>query len=311
MCDFSTLKVDLNLHSKNTNCAGFLALKKLRYLKNLIFMQSGQKFSSLEIQYVSLCLNQMPKLKTVGREFKSFTEEEFKLADDVPNHYHDFFGLNCPVKTSTARVPLCLRELFTTESYLQKSGNLNLLPKLKRLHIKHETKNVYVPDTVSEIGLYCNNKPEQLRALAPRLRALTLHRCNLSGLKNGGILALCPNLEELTLHKCKAIPSDIAFLRDVKHSELRKVTLVARFSCSSDGLVSLFLQAPLLERVYVNGFAAEEEELQSLVKQVLFRRILRNVNYCVMRNDCFKELLINVRTFCPKVDFVSYKDHTE
>jgi hypothetical protein len=311
VCECSTLKVDLNLHSEKINCEGFLALKNLRHLKNLIFIKSGQKFNSLELKYVSFCLNQMPKLKTVGREFKSFTEEEFKLADDVPNHYHDFFGLKCPVETSSARVPLNLRELFTTENYLQKSGHLKLLPKLKRLHIKHETKNVQVPDTVSEIGLFCNNKPAQLRALAPRLRALTLHRCDLSGLKNGGILALCPNLEELTLHKCKSIPSDIVFVRDVKKSQLRKVTLISRFNCDSDGLVPLFLQAPLLERVLVNGFSAEEQELKSLIKQVLSRRILRNVIYCVMRNDCFEEFLFNVRTFCPKADFVSSKDQTE
>jgi hypothetical protein len=294
------------MHSKNSKCEGILALKKLCHLKKFLFAISGQEFGNLELKYVSVCLTQMPKLKTVGRDIKAFAAEEFKLADNVPSHYHDFLGLECPVKTFSGRVPLRLRELFTTASYLQKTGHIKkLLPNLKRLHIKHDTKDVLVPDTVTEIGLYCNRNPEQLKALSPRLRALTLHRCDLTRLKTGSIMKLCPNLEELTVHKCSADPSNIVCRRDIKRSRLRKLTLSSRLNSCTEGMLSQLLQAPQLERVHITGYSTEAGELQRLIRQVSTGRILQNVTYCLMRGDCYKELLMNVRAFCPKVEFVS------
>jgi hypothetical protein len=142
-------------------------LTRLPQLKNFIFADTSKEFLSAELKCVSLCIKIIPDLETVGRPIDTFTEEEFKLADNVPNYYHDFLGLDCPVKTS-ALVPLKVTEIFTTESYLHTIENFEqLLPILQRLHIKNKTKNISCPKTVRELRLYSNANPKLLNAFSP------------------------------------------------------------------------------------------------------------------------------------------------
>lgn len=295
--------MSLDFNEIDVNQKRLLALRELQDLQHFHFAANGTAITVEELKLVELCVHQLPKLKTVGRELK--------FAFEITSFFEYFYSMYHKMGTSVDRVTfpahpstqLALEE-FAVRGHYWRSHLVDRLPKLKRLHIREilHPSGPGVPHTVSELGLYFISAPQRLQALSSRLRVLCLYDCDLRQLPTGGVLALCPNLEVLHLHLCDFTVSDIALNVDMGSSKLRVLTANVQFEQVPDGWVSTLLHAPLLERVQIAVPGVPIAEAQHLVEQVRAGRILQHVRTCHLWGANTQVLEMAVQAFCPVVE---------
>jgi hypothetical protein len=262
--------------------------------------------SSLELQHVSLCLKLLPLLKTVGRYFHYLDWKIFKDLSTVTNRYHDVWGYKCPEIINLSLCKLMLQEFYVLGDWDHSATTL--LPKLKFLHIKNGVRSTYlhIPESVTKLGLYQNVRYDgQLMSFPPQLTSLTLHDCNLLEVSSGGILKQCPNLKVLRLQQCNVGLPDMVLdhaSMDMSRSRLEELSLMFPWHSIPDGLLSLLLQAPLLDQVEISvrQFQIETEEKMRLVEQIRSGRILQKLTVGRFYDQSLLEIMLAVRAFCPK-----------
>jgi hypothetical protein len=290
-------------HSEITlNKKRLLALRELQHLQHIHFAPNNSTITDNELDLVRLFLQQLPKLKTVGRELKFSLGNHSFIGYFRSAIYHKLEKrIDCVTFPPHPSCQLGLEE-FAATAYFWQPSLVQRLPNLKRLHLKGnlEQDGERIPDTVSELGLNFNSAPWRLNALSPRLRVLCLYKCDIRQLPSGGVLGLCPNLEELRLHGCASQLCNIALNVDtMKRSKLRTLTLSNLVI--PHGLLSLLLHAPLLEHVQISVQSVSNVEVQQLVEHVYSGRILQNVSLCYLWGGNLRALELAIQAFCPLV----------
>jgi hypothetical protein len=269
---------------------GIEALSRLCYLQKFQFALSTSEISHSELKLVSLCMCLMPGLKTVGR--CKFLPDTSDVLISLRSSYHSVESLQFHQQTPAL-------EEFYAHSDFWTADTVRLLPSLKRLHVIRD--NEHIPDTLQQLGLYHNGNLQTVRAFTTNLLALTLYKCDLSGVPIGGLLALCPNLGGLVLLDCHLEASSVALNDDVcLHCRLRVLMFRGEQGVPVDGVVSRLLQAPMLRIVSISANFVSPAEVRQLVQQVQHKEILQMGKMLRFEGENLEPLVKAVQVFLPK-----------
>jgi hypothetical protein len=278
---------------------GQVFLKQLQQLQHFHFATNHDSITKDEMDFVKLCMQLLPKLNTVGRDLR------MKFG-----RHNIFVYYTTNIRNENDLLPsdkccqLMLDE-FACHGYFWQPDIVRRLPNIKRLHLNGslKQKGARIPDTVTKLHMHFNSAPWQLEAFSSLLIVLYLSYSDLQKMPSGSILALCPNLEELHLHGCAFKLSNIAMDVDMQRCKLQNLTLshVIDWKLQWDGLLSMLLQAPLLESVQISMKNVPIAEVEQLVEQVQSGRILQRISHFQICGKNVRALQLAVRAYCPNV----------
>lgn len=292
------MALDKNQISKK----GFRALSRLPKLRVLLFADFDRMVRDpfTELSQVLMCMQLMPRLQLVGREFDF---SECMMGKHLFGYHDVLWQLQCPVR-------LDLQELVLSEDFVCLPENCQV-PDVRRLHL-------YLPSAdnlrsllrqmsqVTELGLWKVSSvvlSKVLAKLGGRLDKLSI--LSTDPLQLGRVFECCPRLSELRVMEsdvasgCTPMPPLSAFAR----LRLLEVTQESgKYGLMPRGFLPLVLRAPLLEDLRLANFWLTSDDVGQLKQLLMDRAILQQLQKfeCETNNTELSDMLHQyVMAFCP------------
>lgn len=291
------------LDKNNISEAGFRALSRLLHLRVLLFADFDRqnRHDDKELCQAMQCIELMPRLQLVGREFE--------LVECMMGIY--LFSYHNRLREFQSPVHFDLQELVLSGDgvCLPKSCEV---PDVRRLHL-------YLPSVdlmgsllrqmsqVTELGLWkvSNDAMSQVLAkLGARLEKLSV--LSTDQVQLGSIFKFCPRLSELRIVQtdlatgCTPWPPSSTFAR-LRLLELTQES--GKYGLLPRGFLQHVLtSAPLLEHVRLASFWLTSDDVGQLQQQLMNKTVLQRLQKfeCETKNTELSEMLQKyVMAFCP------------
>jgi hypothetical protein len=292
------------LDNKNVSEKGFLALSRMKHLRVFLFADFDRmkRKPDTELTQVLLCMQLMPRLQLVGREFD--LSECVNLMGRHLFCYHDSLQqLRHPMR-------LDLHELVLSGECGRLSKNIQL-PEVRRLHLYMPSADDLRPllrklSQVTELGLW-KVSGEVLSQILAQLGARLdkLYVLGTDPVQLGRVFECCPRLSELRIVQtdvasgCTPMPPSSSFAR----LRLLEITQESgKYGVMPRGFLTHVLSAPLLENVRLASFWLTSDDIRQMQQLLMERAILQRLERfeCETNNDEMSETLKDyVLAHCP------------
>lgn len=280
---------------------GFRALSHLLDLRVFLFADFDRmgRDPNTELSQVFTCVQMMPQLHLVGREFDLY---ECMMGKYLFGYHNELVMLQRPVR-------LELQELVLSGKSVRLPKNFQV-PEVRRLHL-YQPAEVDLRSLLrrmphlSELGLWKVSSAvlsQILGEVGSRLDKLQV--LSTEPVQLGRVFECCPRLSELRVVQSEVVCTPMPLTAALARLRLLEVSQIAgKYCLLPTGLLLRLLSAPMLEDVYLGSFWLTADDLEPLQRLLMDRAVLQQLDSfeCDTNNDelLTQLLTLHVEAFCP------------